>query len=68
MQAKQASLLREGRALIDQGLRVEETASARGLRDDPVSLDQARKQYPYSFFFSRPLLPPFSPFLYSPRV
>jgi hypothetical protein len=45
MQAKQESLLREGRAFIDNGLKLEEAASAQGLKDDPVTLSEARKAY-----------------------
>jgi hypothetical protein len=46
MQAKQQSLLREGRAFIDKGLKIEETASTQGLKDDPITLYEARKAYP----------------------
>lgn len=43
MQSKQETLLREGRAHIDKGLKIEEIASSTNLSDDPVYLSEARK-------------------------
>src|SRR5271163_2210199 len=45
MQARQEALLREGRMCIDRGLKIEETASAQGLKDDPIYLSEARNAY-----------------------
>lgn len=42
---RQLALVREGWAFIDKGLKIEEAARAQGLKDDPISLMEARKAY-----------------------